>query len=175
MRSITIILAAALLAAGCGTATAEKAAKSPAVQPTTFEPTAEPVTPEAGTGLATGPPKRLTDRRWKLIARDPDSSMGERYIVHCVITQSDAATGSDQALADCGGVKRRPSYGYVDYPTNTILSSDEGRLEKVAEDDLVTIKATVLGSIDYETQIGGETTAPALQVDALRITGQQDG
>jgi hypothetical protein len=41
-----------------------------------------------------------------------------------------------------------PSYGYVDYPTNTILLSDAGRLKKIAEDDLVTVKATVLGSID---------------------------
>lgn len=166
-------------AAGNGSATPEqnRIVTTPTTTPSSMSgSTPEPVPNQDVTlGTGSGPHRRLTDRRWKLIARDPESHQGERYIVYCVVTQSDAATGDENALADCGGRRRYPSYGYVDYPTNTILASDLGRLKKIAEDDLVTIKATVLGSIDYETQIGGNTTAPALEVDAIRITGQQEG
>lgn len=173
MRLIAITLSMLLLA-GCGAATNTSSTSAPAsASPSSAKPSEEPT----GESIVaeSGPARHLTDRQWKFIARDADSHKGKRIFVYCVITQSDAATGEDQALADCGGKHRVPEYGYVDYPTNTILSSGAASLSRVAEDDLVTVKAIVLGAISYDTQIGGETTAPALEVEAIKVTGQQKG
>ena len=87
------------------------------------------------------------------------------------MTQFDAATGTDTFRGDVGGKRQKPSYGYVDYETNTILSGDGPNLAKVVEDDLFTAKVTVLGSFDYETQLGGGTTAPLLRIDSITLTG----
>lgn len=117
------------------------------------------------------PHKAITDRQWLLIAKDPDAHVGERIIVHGLVTQFDAATGTDMFRADVGGKKRKPSYGYVDYETNTVLTADTSKVAKIVEDDLFTAKVTVIGSLDYETQLGGGTTAPLLQIDSITVSG----
>jgi hypothetical protein len=61
--------------------------------------------------------------------------------------------------------------GYVSYPTNTVLDGDAGALSPVVENDLFTAKVTVTGSLSYDTQIGGSTTVPELQVDSITVTG----
>jgi hypothetical protein len=133
-------------------------------------------TPPAATTAApppkpAAPHKAITDRQWLLIAKDPEAHMGERIIIHGLVTQFDAATGVDTFRADVGGKKRKPSYGFVDYETNTVLNGDAAKLTKVVQDDLFTARVTVLGSVDYETQLGGGTTAPLLRVDSVTVTG----
>ncbi|MDQ7910539.1 hypothetical protein RB614_39195 [Phytohabitans sp. ZYX-F-186] len=134
--------------------------------------------PPAPTTAAAPPPpkpaaphKAITDRQWLLIAKDPEAHAGERIVVHGLVTQFDAATGTDTFRGNVGGKKRKPSYGYVDYETNTILTGETPQLAKVVEDDLFTAKVTVLGAFDYETQLGGGTTAPLLQIDSITVTG----
>ena len=115
--------------------------------------------------------KKLTARQWALIAKSPDKHVGEAYIVHGVVTQFDSATGDDQFRADVDGVKHLPEYGYVDYPTNTLMTNIAGDLSDLVQDDLFTAKVMVLGSYSYDTQIGGETTVPQLTVASITVTG----
>lgn len=132
----------------------------PSVKPTTQVPKPKPVVFN-----------KITARQWKLIAKDPDAHVGEQIIVHGRVSQFDAATGTDAFWADVDGVKRRPSYGYVDYPTNTVLVGQESDLADLVEDDLFTAKVTVSGSLSYDTQIGGETVVPKLEVESITVTG----
>jgi hypothetical protein len=116
--------------------------------------------------------RALTARTWAQIAKDPDAHAGETCIVYGEVTQFDAATGQSAFRADVGGVRQYPDdIGYVSYPTNTVLDGDAGTLSPVVENDLFTAKVTVTGSLSYDTQIGGSTTVPELQIDSITVTG----
>jgi hypothetical protein len=115
--------------------------------------------------------RRLTARKWRQIVKNPDAHVGDYVVVYGEITQFDAATGDDMFLANVGGVYQRPEYGFVDYPTNTLLSGSSSKLGGLVEGDLFRAKVQVLGSETYETQIGGETTVPSLQVDHIKRLG----
>jgi hypothetical protein len=116
--------------------------------------------------------RALTSRTWAQIAKDPDAHAGETYVVYGEVTQFDAATGQSAFRADVGGVRQYPDdIGFVDYPTNTVLDGDATELSPVVENDLFTAKVVVTGSLSYDTQIGGSTTVPELQVDSITVTG----
>lgn len=147
-------------------------------------PTNKPVKPSASASPAapktTQPPvpkpkpvvyKKLTARQWAKIAKSPDSHRGETYIVYGKVTQFDSATGDDQFRADVDGVKHKVEYGYVDYPTNTLMTNISGDVSDLVEDDLFTAKVAVVGAYSYDTQIGGETTVPQLSVMSISVTG----
>lgn len=141
---------------------------TPAAKATTTAPKPPPPPPAA-------PHAKISERQWLLIAKNPDRYVGKRYIVYGVVTQFDAATGDDTFRADVGGVKRRPSYGFVDYPSNTLLTGSSTALANLVENDLFTAKVTVVGSYSYDTQIGGNTTVPLLEVDSISVTGSVAG
>ena len=65
--------------------------------------------------------------------------------------------------------KLRVSYGYVDHDQNTILTGQESKLKKLVEGDRFTAKVTVLESYSDDTQAGGNTTVPSLQVDSISV------
>ncbi|MFD9886753.1 hypothetical protein ACFWZT_35430 [Streptomyces alboflavus] len=83
-----------------------------------------------------------------------------------VVTQADTATGTETIRADVDGI--RHTYAY-EYPTNTILTGDAKAFAPVVADDVFVAKVEVSGTITYETQIGGETTVPELQVDTITL------
>lgn len=118
--------------------------------------------------------KELSSRNFKRLAKDPDSYIGETYVIYGEITQFDAATGTDTFRADTGPKKLRVSYGYVDYDQNSMLNGDEGILDKLVEGDCFKAKVTVLGSFSYDTQIGGSTTVPLFQVDSISVYDSTD-
>jgi hypothetical protein len=60
------------------------------------------------------------------IAKDPEAHKGETIIVYGQVRQFDSATGTDSFRASVDGVVHKPSYGYVDYETNTVLTSPGG-------------------------------------------------
>ncbi|MFE9691916.1 hypothetical protein [Micromonospora sp. NPDC005806] len=144
--------------------------------PTTAAPTTAPPTTAAAspTPTKTAPPpkpkppsyKTLSARQWKLIAKNPDAYIGKHYVVYGRVTQFDAATGTDTFRADVA--HRRMSYEF-DYETNTMLSGSESELENLVEDDIFRANVTVLGSFSYDTQIGGQTTVPLLNVDSIKV------
>lgn len=146
----------ATAAAAAPIATTEEAAPAATAKPPSTRP------------AVTKPPsyKKLTARQWKLIAKNPDSHIGEHYVVYGVVTQFDAATGDEGFRADVDGVRHAESF---DYETNTIFSGEAADLANLVEDDQFRAKVTVLGSYSYDTQIGGSTTAPQLNVDSIEV------
>ena len=83
-----------------------------------------------------------------------------------VVTQFDAATGDDAFRADVGHKNMADSY---DYEINTLLNGSTAQLRNLVEDDEFRASVTVMGSFSYDTQIGGSTTVPLLQVDAIKV------
>ena len=154
------------------TATIEATAEDDATEEPTAEATDEATEPPAAPSKKSY--KSLSSRGFKLMAKDPDSYIGKTYVIYGEITQFDSATSTDAFRADTGPKKLRISYGYVDYSQNTILSGSENKLKKLVEGDCFTAKVTVLGSYSYDTQIGGNTTVPLLQVDSISVYGSTD-
>ncbi|MGC4805059.1 hypothetical protein [Micromonospora sp. DT233] len=136
---------------------------------TTAAPTIAAPTPTKSTAAPKPKPptyKKLSARQWKLIAKNPDAHLGEHYVVYGRVTQFDAATGTDSFRADVAHRRMSDSY---DYETNTMLYGSESELEDLVEDDIFRATVMVLGSHSYDTQVGGSTTAPLLQVDSFKV------
>jgi hypothetical protein len=45
------------------------------------------------------------------------------------------------------------------------------RKRLIVEDDVFRASVTVLGKMDYDTQIGGNTTVPLLEVNSIKVIG----
>ncbi|MGH3501079.1 MAG: hypothetical protein ACRDQA_09340 [Nocardioidaceae bacterium] len=120
------------------------------------------------------PHKHVTVRKFRKIAKDPDSYIGKRVVIFAEVTQFDSATGPDTFRGNAGAEKKRPEYGFVDFTQNTIFTGTERQLGDVVQGDLVKVRATCLGSLDYDTQIGGQTTVPMFQVDKVKRYGSVD-
>jgi hypothetical protein len=113
--------------------------------------------------------KPLSPRQWQLIAKDPDAHMGEAYTVYGVITQFDSATGTDTFRADVDATHHTDDFDYSLDGVNTILTGYESDFDNFVQDDEFKAKVTILGSLSYETQIGGETNVPQLMVDDIEL------
>ncbi|MGB2571886.1 hypothetical protein ACPFP2_26060 [Micromonospora citrea] len=142
-----------------------------ATTPNATPSTAQPTTAVPTTTLPAPKPKppsykALTERQWKLVAKNPDAYLGKTYVVYGRVTQFDAATGTDTFRANVAHRRMAEKY---DYETNTLLNGDETQLENLVDDDIFRANVTVLGSFSYDTQIGGETTVPLLKVDSIKV------
>jgi hypothetical protein len=161
------------------------ASSSPTVRPTTtaiatpaaeesVKPSAKPTTTKPTTTKPAPPPKpvvykKLTKREWAKIAKSPDSHVGETITVYGVVTQFDAATGQDGFRADVDSMRHADSF---EYPTNTVFQQEAagGLLDDLVQGDFFTAKVRVVGSYSYDTQIGGNTTVPSLEVVSINVT-----
>jgi len=117
------------------------------------------------------PAKAITDRQWALIAKAPASHVGERIVVFGKVTQFDAATGTGTFRGNVGGVKLPVTYGFVNYPTNSMISGDVNGLATLVEGDIFRGEVTVTGALIYNTTPGGNTTVPALTKTAYQVIG----
>jgi hypothetical protein len=93
----------------------------------------------------------------------------KRLAIFGVVTQFDVATGAKMFLADTGAHQKYPSYGFVDFPQNTLILGNATRFRNVGEGDVFVGKVEVAGSESYDTQIGGNTTVPMLKVDSISV------
>lgn len=116
--------------------------------------------------------KRVTKREWAKVIKDPDAYIGDRFIIYGEVTQFDSATGKDALRADTAH-KDTTEYGYFD-GENTMMSGTAELLDDVVKDDVFKATVTVLGSYSYDTQIGGNTTVPQLQIDKITIIGNNE-
>lgn len=113
--------------------------------------------------------EQLSERDFALIVKNPGAAVGRKVVVYGRVTQFDAATGTSQFLARTSPFVPDSVY---DYDQNTLVVGDTSALiQDVVEDDLVTMHAEVLGSFTYDTQAGGSTTVPKLQVNLIEVTG----
>ncbi|MFC8935318.1 DUF2510 domain-containing protein [Rhodococcus sp. NPDC057135] len=113
----------------------------------------------------------MSDRDFALFAKNPDAYKGRKLTLYGVVFQADAATGSRMFLARTAGSPQDASY---DYDQNTVVTAvDPTLIADVVEDDFVTLHVEVLGSQSYDTQRGGSTTAPKVQVNIITVTGSK--
>lgn len=113
----------------------------------------------------------IGERDWALIAKDPDAHLGEKIVLFAEVTQFDSATGND--LFRANAATSQLEYWSLD-GTNTIFTGDKQVLGPVVQGDIVKVHATVLGSLSYDTQIGGSTTVPSLAVGIIEVIGHSD-
>jgi hypothetical protein len=136
------------------------ATPAPTPEPTS-EPTREP-TPEPTAKPVTY--NKLTARNWSKVVKDPDAYVGRTYQIWACITQFDAATGSDTFRGQASYAKQ--SYWYTD-GDNALFTGTDDQLGDFVQDDIVQVNVTTLGAFSYDTQIGGNTTAPWFTVDKI--------
>jgi hypothetical protein len=96
----------------------------------------------------------------RLLARDPDSLLGECYTLVVRVLQFDAATGPC-AFRGAFDVTVH-EYGFEYVGDNAVFTTEEPCpfLDGIYADSVATMRVLVLGATTYETQIGGSTTAP---------------
>lgn len=131
----------------------------PSPEPTTEAPPVS-TTPDLSTFTETD------DRNWALIAKDPDAHAGTNLILYGSITQFDSATGRCAMLIDTAATLKEMSF---DYEQSVMAVSGDWETEcptfdPLVEADHVKIWATVVQSFSYDTQIGGNTTVPMVEV-----------
>jgi hypothetical protein len=80
-----------------------------------------------------------------------------------------SATGDDNFLADAAH-RNTMSDGFFD-GEDTLLIGNAKQLDDLVEDDVFRASGIVLGKIDYDTQIGGNTTVPLLEVNGIKVIG----
>lgn len=145
---------------------APKPAPAAAPEPKKVEPKPAPSKPAPKPAKAKSP----SSRDWAKVVKNPDSFTGKRYVIYGEVNQFDSATGDDTFLADTAH-RDTTSYGYFD-GENTMLTGSAGKLEDLVEGDVFRATVTVAGSFSYDTQIGGNTTVPLLQIDKIKVVGQ---
>jgi hypothetical protein len=121
--------------------------------------------------VALAPAAPINAHDWQLVAKDPAGHAGQRIIVYGNVTQFDTGTGTSAFRANVDGVAHKVRYGYVDYQTNTMLTGDVAALANVVQGDLFTAEVTVTGPYTYQTTMGGQMSAPLLNVTKLTVTG----
>jgi hypothetical protein len=168
--ALALTPAATAMATVTATATAtvtatvtQQASESPAASPSQdarLEPT-EPTKPK------TAEAARVTKRQWAKVVENPDHYSGERYVIYGQVTQFDTATSPDTFRADTAHTDTRVD-GYF-AGANTILTGDEEDLAGLVQGAVFKASVTVVGSLNYDTQIGAKTIVPYLTINNLRI------
>lgn len=153
-----------------------------AVPPPTFtEPTAHSTTvpstppidePPDDTTPPRKPHRPVSERRLKQIIKSPEGHVGDRVIVFASVDQFDSATGSD-AFRGSVADHDTTEYGFFT-GENSFFMGTERRLRRIVQGDVVKVWATVSGSFDYETTMGGSTTVPQFEVDRIKRVGAVD-
>lgn len=111
---------------------------------------------------------QATDSRgWQLVAKNPTSHVGEKYVIYGHVTQADAAMGSSTIRANTDGAQ----VDYYEMNINTVAEAGLASFADIVEDDLVTMWIEVEGSETYDTTLGGSVTAPKVEVNIIETTG----
>jgi hypothetical protein len=110
----------------------------------------------------------LTSRTWALLVKAPDNYLANTYKIWACITQFDAATGPDTFRGQASYQKL--TYWYTD-GANAVFTGDATELADFVTDDIVQMNVVSLGSLSYDTQLGGSTTVPAFDVISITRMG----
>lgn len=129
------------------------------------EPTPEN-TPEAAATPDLSTFKEIDERSYALIAKDPDAHIGTNLLLYGSIWQFDSATGKCAMLLSTAASQQENSY---DYDQDVMAVSgdwetDCPEFDPLVEGDHVKLWVTVVQSLSYDTQIGGNTTVPMVVV-----------
>jgi uncharacterized membrane protein YcgQ (UPF0703/DUF1980 family) len=174
--SASVVALGVKISDNTGTTAAPQATVTVTKTATATEPTSEPTETKQQKAKNTTTPKakpeparavRVSKRQWAKIVKKPQSYKGNRYIIYGQVTQFDSATGDDTFLADTAH-RNTMSYGFFD-GDNALLTGSTKQLDDLVEDDVFRASVTVLGKIDYDTQAGGNTTVPLLEINSLKV------
>jgi len=111
----------------------------------------------------------LTQRDWKLIAKDPDGNKNRYVHVFGKITQFDAATGTSRFRADVAGTLEEINATYF-YGDNTFLSCSSALLRDFIAGDKFDAKVKIDGAYTYTNTLNGSISVPSLTiVSILRV------
>jgi hypothetical protein len=136
-------------------------APKPASKPAAPKPKPAPPKPK--------PAVHPSQREWAKVVKSPDKYVGMRYVIYGEMNQFDSATGDSAFLAD-SAFKNTTEYGYFD-GQNTWFDGDSKKLEDFVEGDVFRATVTVTGSYSYDTQIGGNTTVPKVEISSIKRVG----
>ncbi|MFD2029054.1 DUF4190 domain-containing protein [Promicromonospora aerolata] len=114
---------------------------------------------------------RVDAKQWDAIAKDPDRAKDRAIVVFAEVTQFDSDTGPDRFRAGAG--VDRPG-ATLELGTNTVFVGDEALLDGVSAGDVLKIHAVVVGSLEYENQLGGVATVPVLDIARFKDVGYAD-
>ncbi|WHU45088.1 DUF2510 domain-containing protein [Gordonia sp. L191] len=113
----------------------------------------------------------VSSREWQIIAKNPDSHVGELYVVYGRVVQADSGTGQSTIRINTNGEQVEQ----YDYDINTVVTEgDPGRFNEIVEDDLVQMWVEVDGSTTYDTTMGGSITAPSVTAHMIERYGTGD-
>lgn len=141
----------------------EKAKSAPKPKPVA-KPKADPAP------ASSGEYQDLTNRQFAKIMRNPDAHVGEKVLVFGEIFQFDQFTGDDAFLADVEGDQDSCEYGICDYwskGSTALLVADGASFDDFIEEDVFMAHATIVGTYEYDTQIGGSTGAVEFTVEKI--------
>lgn len=113
----------------------------------------------------------VTPEDWGALVRDPSSRVGDLVRFYAEVTQFDVNTGADLLRANAGPTQ--PTGGF-ELPDNVILAADESVLAGAVAGDVLRVEAQVQDPVEYDTLIGGSTTAPVFTVARLENVGFLD-
>lgn len=113
----------------------------------------------------------IAERDYALLVKDPDSAIGQSFIVYGTIWQFDAASGQCSFLAATAPTVMADAW---EYPTDVMVFGGDGDtdcalLDPIVQDDTVKMWVTNSGSYDYETQAGGTATVPLFEVVQIEV------
>jgi hypothetical protein len=109
----------------------------------------------------------LDAREFAKVARDPDGHIGRQLLVFGEVVQFDSFTGTDAFRASVDG--DRQTGDFVIYEHNAFLMGTTEMLEDVVTDDRIRVYGTVMGALEYDTQIGGTTNAVMFTIDRIKV------
>jgi hypothetical protein len=99
----------------------------------------------------------------ELMNRDPDQFRDQCFTLVFLIVQFDQGTGPCAFRAYFDNVQREYNFEYLG--ENALVTFDEPcpQLDPIGNDDVVRVRVISLGGIDYDTTIGGSTSAAAFR------------
>ncbi|MDT2397384.1 hypothetical protein P7D77_05325 [Enterococcus avium] len=99
------------------------------------------------------------------LARNPEDTEGQKVTLSGEIAQVIEDEDFSQYRLAIDG----------DYDKMVLIQIPEELLtSRVLENDLITVYGESLGTIDYESTMGGQITIPAVNVDKFEVTGQAE-
>ena len=114
--------------------------------------------------------ENLTQRDWKLIAKDPEGNKNRYIKIFGKITQFDAATGTSQFRADIAGTLEEIVGAYF-YGDNTFLTGTSQSLKDFVAGDKFQADVRVTGAYTYTTTLNGQMSVPMLAIFAIKRVG----
>ncbi|MFG2298993.1 hypothetical protein [Streptomyces sp. NPDC048603] len=144
---------------------------APAPSPTTAEPIPTPSPTQSEPACSKF--EKMSDREFKLLAKNPYEHLGKCYRIYGYVTQADSATGSLSVRANACGEKHQPTYGFIsDCDTNSFFTElgggdGESGIDNIVDGDAFEADVEVGVPYTYTTTLGGQMTAPKFHLHKI--------